>query len=122
MAVAAAHPAISGHEDHIHPEPESFVAKYIFSIDAKVIGVQYMITGLLFFIISGLLAEVVRIQLLRPEGGFVSNDTYNGVYSLHGTAMVWMDDHSARHRRLRQLRDAAADRRARRRVPVAQPA
>jgi cytochrome c oxidase subunit 1 len=90
MAVAASHAGHLEQHDHIHPEPTTFIGKYIFSLDAKVIGIQYMITGLLFFIISGLLAEVVRIQLLRPEGGFVSNDTYNGVYSLHASGMIWM--------------------------------
>ncbi len=78
------------HTDHIHPAPRTFIGKYIFSIDAKVIGVQYMIAGLLFFCISGLLAEIVRIQLMHPEGGFVTNDTYNGVYSLHASGMIWM--------------------------------
>ena len=54
------------------------------------VGIQYLIAGLLFFIISGLLAEVVRVQLLTPNGSIVSNDTYNGVYSLHASGMVWM--------------------------------
>ncbi len=91
MAVAAAHPGHVGHHDHIHPEPQGLVAKYIFSLDAKVIGVQYMIAGLLFFMISGLLAELVRAQLLTPGGAIgISNDTYNGIYSLHGSGMVWM--------------------------------
>ena len=94
MAVAAGHAGTlgldDGHDDHIHPEPQNFIAKYVFSIDAKIIGVQYLVTGLLFFIISGLLAEIVRIQLLTPKGLILSNDTYNGVYSLHGSSMVWM--------------------------------
>jgi len=93
MAIAVPHPPgghIDTHSDHIHPAPRTFIGKYIFSLDAKVIGVQYMIAGLLFFCISGLLAEVVRIQLMRPEGGFVSNDTYNGVYTLHASGMIWM--------------------------------
>ena len=65
MAVAT--PSVVPHAvlDHIHPEPTSFVRKYVFSIDAKVIGVQYMITGLLFFVMAGLLAELIRIQLLH---------------------------------------------------------
>jgi len=90
MAVAAAHAGAIGHHDHIHPEPEGFIRKYIFSLDAKVIGIQYMVTAFLFFLIAGLLAEIVRTQLLTPNGSIVSNDTYNGVYSLHGSAMVWM--------------------------------
>jgi cytochrome c oxidase subunit 1 len=76
--------------DHIHPEPTSFIRKYIFSIDAKVIGIQYMITGLIFFVFAGLLAELIRIQLLHNDGRFVSPETYNQIYSMHGTAMVWM--------------------------------
>jgi cytochrome c oxidase subunit 1 len=88
MAVAA-HPA-AAHHDHIHPAPEGFISKYIFSLDHKVIGIQYFITTFLFFCIAGLLAEVIRIQLLHPQGGFVSNTTYNEVYTMHGSMMVWM--------------------------------
>src|ERR1700681_2440722 len=76
--------------DHIHPEPTSFIRKYIFSIDAKVIGIQYLITGGLFFLIAGLLAEIIRAQLMSPTGAVVSPATYNQVYSMHGSAMVWM--------------------------------
>ena len=76
--------------DHIHPEPQGFIRKYIFSIDHKIIGLQYMITGGIFFVIAGLLAEVIRLQLLSPTGAVVSAATYNQVYSMHGSAMVWM--------------------------------
>ncbi len=86
MAVAAPHAVL----DHIHPEPKSFVAKYIFSIDHKIIGVQYLIVGLLFFIISGLLAELIRVQLLVPSGAIMTPDKYNQVYSVHGSGMVWL--------------------------------
>ncbi|MEA2784481.1 MAG: cytochrome c oxidase subunit, partial [Candidatus Eremiobacteraeota bacterium] len=61
--------------DHIHPEPTSFIRKYIFSIDAKVIGIQYMITGAIFFAISGFMAELIRTQLLSPNGLIVSSAT-----------------------------------------------
>jgi cytochrome c oxidase subunit I len=77
--------------DHIHPEPTSFIRKYIFSIDHKVIGIQYMITAGLFFLIAGMLAEIIRYTLLAPNGQMgVSAATYNAVYSMHGSAMVWM--------------------------------
>ena len=87
MAVAAAPHAVL---DHIHPEPESFVRRFIFSIDAKVIGIQYLITGGIFFIIAGLLAELIRTQLLTPNSTFLTPDQYNEVYSVHGSAMVWL--------------------------------
>ena len=89
MAVQAAH-AGGGIADHIHPEPQGFIRRYVFSIDHKIIGIQYMITGFVFFILSGLLAETIRVQLMNHAGGFVSNDTYNEVYTVHGSAMVWL--------------------------------
>ncbi len=89
MAVQTAH-AGGGIADHIHPEPQGFIRRYVFSIDHKIIGIQYLITGFVFFMLSGLLAETIRVQLLNHAGGFVSNDTYNEVYTVHGSAMVWL--------------------------------
>jgi len=88
MSVAAAHPG--GIADHIHPEPQGFLKRYVFSIDHKIIGIQYLITGFVFMMLAGLLAETIRTQLLNANGGFVSPDTYNEVYSVHGSAMVWL--------------------------------
>jgi cytochrome c oxidase subunit 1 len=92
MAVATSTTTVAPHAvlDHIHTEPTSFVRRYIFSIDHKVIGIQYMITGLLFFVLAGLLAELIRIQLLHNNASFMSPEVYNGVYTMHGSAMVWM--------------------------------
>ncbi|MDB5028964.1 MAG: cytochrome c oxidase, subunit [Candidatus Eremiobacteraeota bacterium] len=75
--------------DQIHAPPAGFVRTYIFSLDAKVIGIQYLITSAVFFIVAGLLAEIIRTQLLTPQGAIVSPSTYNAVYTMHGTAMVW---------------------------------
>jgi cytochrome c oxidase subunit 1 len=75
---------------HIHPPPDSFVKKYIFSLDHKVIAVQYLITGGLFFILAGLLAELMRAQLMGPNNHVLSVETYNEAYSVHGSAMVWL--------------------------------
>jgi cytochrome c oxidase subunit I len=75
--------------DHIHQEPTSFIRKYIFSIDHKVIAYQYFITAGLFFVIAGLLAELVRIDLLKHTG-VLAPGVYNQVYSVHGSMMVWM--------------------------------
>ena len=92
MAVASTTTTVAPHAvlDHIHPEPTSFIRKYIFSIDHKVIGIQYMITGMIFFVFAGLLAELIRVQLMHNDGRFVSPETYNQIYSMHGSAMVWM--------------------------------
>src|SRR5215212_4216296 len=55
-----------GHDDHIHPAPSNFLTKYVFSTDHKVIGVQFLFSGLIFFVLGGLLAMAVRWQLAWP--------------------------------------------------------
>jgi cytochrome c oxidase subunit 1 len=78
------------HDDHIHPPPEGFIRKYVFSLDHKVIGVQYFITGILFLLIGGSFAELIRMQLWTPEGAVFSHNAYNVIYTMHGTPMVWL--------------------------------
>ena len=87
MAVAAVHSG--GIADHIHPEPEGFVRKYIFSIDHKIIGIQYIITAAIFMMLAGALAEMIRVQLMKANGGFMTPDTFNAVFTMHGSTMVW---------------------------------
>jgi cytochrome c oxidase subunit I len=88
MSATVAH--AGGLADHIHPEPQGFVRRYVFSLDHKIIGIQYLITGFVFMMLSGLLAETIRTQLFNANGGFVSAETYNEVYSVHGSAMIWL--------------------------------
>ncbi len=87
MAVAAVHSG--GIADHIHPEPQGFLRKYVFSIDHKIIGIQYMVTAGIFLILGGLLAELIRVQLMQANGGFLTPDTYNALFTMHGSTMVW---------------------------------
>ena len=53
-------------DDHIHPAPSTFLTKYVFSTDHKVIGIQFLFSGLIFIVIGGLLAMAVRWQLAWP--------------------------------------------------------
>jgi len=73
----------------IHPAPESFVKKYVFSIDHKVIGIQYFITAGLMMLLSGLFAEAIRIQLLQPHNTFLTAQQFDEAFTFHGTLMVW---------------------------------
>ena len=88
MAVAAVHSG--GIADHIHPEPEGFLRKYVFSIDHKIIGIQYMITAGIFMLLAGALAEMIRAQLMKANGGFMTPDTFNAIFTMHGSTMVWL--------------------------------
>ena len=47
-----------GHgDDHIHPAPSTFLTKYVFSTDHKVIGIQFLFSGLIFMVFGGLLGD-----------------------------------------------------------------
>ena len=77
-----------------HGEPESFLRKYVFSVDHKVIGKQYMITGLFMALLGGYFAFVFRSQLAwpgEPVAGFgtVPPHKYNFLVTIHGTVMVF---------------------------------
>ncbi|HLY29324.1 MAG TPA: cytochrome c oxidase subunit I [Aggregatilineales bacterium] len=68
------------------------IAKYFaWSIDHKVIGVQYMVTSFAFFLVGGLLAELIRTQLASPDAAFLqSGGAYNSLFSIHGTVMIFL--------------------------------
>ncbi|HZY88983.1 MAG TPA: hypothetical protein VFE78_29430, partial [Gemmataceae bacterium] len=57
------------HEPGTHAHHElGFLRKYIFSEDHKVIGIQFLFSGLIFFLIGGALALLVRTQIAWPTG------------------------------------------------------
>jgi cytochrome c oxidase subunit I len=71
------------------PEPRGMLA-WLTSTDHKRIGLSYMVTAFIFFLIGGLLASVMRAQLAQPEEHLVSNDTYNQLFTMHGTIMLFL--------------------------------
>jgi cytochrome c oxidase subunit I len=61
------------------------------SVDHKIIGVQYMVTALFFFVIGGALAMLIRWELLTPELSLMATGSaYNTLFSIHGTIMIFM--------------------------------
>ncbi len=70
-----------------HHREESFIKRYIFSTDHKVIGKQYLITGIVMAIFGGVLALFFRINLANP--GFLSHEQYNAFVTLHGAIMFF---------------------------------
>ncbi len=63
---------------------------WITTVDHKRLGVMYILAGLFFFIVAGLDAAVIRIQLAIPANSFVAPDTYNRIFTMHGTTMVFL--------------------------------
>ena len=73
------------------PPPESSWKRYFgFCTDAKVIGIQYIVTAFFFFLIGGLLAMVIRGELITPAADLVDRSVYNGIYTMHGTIMLFL--------------------------------
>ncbi|MFQ3568178.1 MAG: cytochrome c oxidase subunit I [Aggregatilineales bacterium] len=68
------------------------ISEYLrWSVDHKIIGVQYMATSLLFFIIGGALAMLIRWELLTPTLDLMPDGTaYNQLFSIHGTVMIFL--------------------------------
>ncbi len=65
------------------------LASWLFTTDHKRIGILYAISITFFFFIGGAAISLVRLELLTPNGTFLSDDTYNKLFTLHGVMMVW---------------------------------
>ncbi len=92
---------------------------WITTVDHKRIGILYILFALLFLVIGGIEATIMRIQLLFPHNHFVSPQFFNQMFTMHGTTMIFFVGHAARLR-IRQLPDPADDRRSRYGFPAPQ--
>ncbi|MGE7187180.1 cytochrome c oxidase subunit I [Peribacillus sp. NPDC006672] len=63
---------------------------YLTTVDHKKIAILYLIAGGLFFVIGGLEAMFIRIQLAVPNNDFVSAGFYNEILTMHGTTMIFL--------------------------------
>jgi cytochrome c oxidase subunit 1 len=99
-AVAA---AVSDDPDEIHPAPTSFVGRFVFARDHKVIAKQFLFLGLGFLAVGGFMAMLIRWQLANPgrpypllgkllfpaSGGVISPAAYVSLFTMHGTIMIF---------------------------------
>ncbi len=60
------------------------------TVDHKRIGILYLLTSLFFFGIGGVEALLMRLQLARPESKLLSPDTFNQIFTMHGTTMIFL--------------------------------
>jgi cytochrome c oxidase subunit 1 len=67
--------------DHIH--------SWLVSVDHKKLGLMYIMYGLAFLVIAGLQATLIRIQLSAPNLHIISPQTFNRLFTMHGTTMVF---------------------------------
>ncbi|GAQ37081.1 cytochrome c oxidase polypeptide I [Mycobacterium pseudoshottsii JCM 15466] len=64
----------------------SLIYKIITTTDHKMIGIMYMVACFIFFFIGGLMALLMRAELATPGLQFLSNEQYNQLFTMHGTA------------------------------------
>ena len=101
MSTAALH--ADSHHDH-HEHKESFISKYVFSMDHKMISKQFLITGIMMGIVGLVMSMIFRLQLAWPDEQFGFMETllgkwavdgkldpnfYMGLVTIHGTIMVF---------------------------------
>lgn len=77
-------------EDHSGHGAYSWRDYFRVNTDHKVIGMQYLVTTIVFFLIGGLLAMLVRAELAKPGMQFFDNQTYNGLFSVHASLMIFL--------------------------------
>ncbi len=65
------------------------VKSWLLTVDHKRIGLLYMVVVTLFFFVGGAYAVLMRLELLTPHGDLVSAETYNKLFTMHGTIMVF---------------------------------
>ena len=68
----------------------SFIWDYLTTVDHKKIAHLYLVAGGIFFIIGGLEAMFIRIQLAKPDNDFMSAGLYNEIMTMHGTTMIFL--------------------------------
>ena len=95
--------ALSSHA-HAHHEPKGFWSRYIFSRDHKVIGMQFLFSGMIWALVGGALAMLVRYKLAWPDtpmpfgellydgkpAGVMPNDFYNMSFTMHASVMIFL--------------------------------
>jgi cytochrome c oxidase subunit 1 len=63
---------------------------FLTTVDHKKIGIGYAVGALFFLLLGGLEALIIRLQLMRPESGLISAHTYNQLFTMHGTTMIFL--------------------------------
>jgi cytochrome c oxidase subunit I len=94
MVAQDAHDDSHGHAVHAHAAPTSFIRKYIFSLDHKVIGLQYYFLALTAVFVGMFLSLLMRIHMVWPSAvlpliGEIKPETYLSLLTMHGTIMVF---------------------------------
>src|SRR6202046_4364267 len=65
------------------------VHEWVTTVDHKRLGILYIVYALIFLLVGGIEATIIRIQLIRPHNDFVSPQVFNRMFTMHGTTMIF---------------------------------
>ena len=72
------------------PMTETGWRSWLFTVDHKKIGIMYGVSAMFFFIVGGVEALLIRLQLAAPNGKVLNADVYNQMFTMHATTMVFL--------------------------------
>lgn len=79
------------HADHTeHPTAWKWYDYFTFNVDHKVIGIQYLVMGFVFYLVGGAMAVAIRTELRTADPDFVDPAVYNALLTNHGTIMIFL--------------------------------
>ncbi len=90
MTTTATEPRIDGQKTKTPSRKGSLIVRWMTSTDHKTIGYLYLITSFAFFLFGGVLAVLMRLELLTPGMQFMSHEQFNQMFTMHGTIMLLM--------------------------------
>jgi cytochrome c oxidase subunit I len=82
--------ALLGPHAATHTQAPSGLLSWLTTVDHKRIGILYGVSAFAFFVLGGIEALIIRLQLARPHAGVVSAQTFNELFTMHGTTMVFL--------------------------------
>jgi cytochrome c oxidase subunit I len=75
---------------HSVPRKRASWIDWVTTVDHKKIGIMYMVTAFVFFLVGGVEALLIRIQLGAPDNTFLTPEKYNQMFTMHGTTMIFL--------------------------------
>ena len=66
-----------------------YIQSWLVTVDHKKLGLMYIMYGLVFLLVGGFEATLIRIQLAVPNNHFLSPQLFNQMFTMHGTTMVF---------------------------------
>jgi cytochrome c oxidase subunit I len=83
---------LEAHAGHgaVHAKKYTGLMDWLTTVDHKKIGIMYGAASLVFMVVGGFEALLIRTQLAKPENDFISAEAYNQIFTMHGTTMIFL--------------------------------